>query len=173
MCLISLIWNLLIRSFILVKSNTFRLTKFSKKRIAFNIFIPIPVQEMIYVKSIQKITPMDVSVSGTIDLKTYLKKFRGGCRHLAPPGSAFANSFEHVLKLSLVNILRHKPQTAFFRLKKIIIAWIICGSKMSCSFRVVWQKKTIMDFHQSYCMWHSDNVYLHWLILLPLCFHLF
>jgi len=76
--------NLLIRSFILVKSNTFRLTKFSKKRIAFNIFIPIPVQEMIYVKPIQKITPMDVSVSGTIDRKTYLKKFRGGFRHLAP-----------------------------------------------------------------------------------------
>jgi len=36
------------------------------------------VLEMVYLKTIQKITPMDVSVSGTIDQKTYLKKFRGG-----------------------------------------------------------------------------------------------
>jgi len=33
---------------------------------------------MIYLKAVQKITPMDVSVSGTIDEKTYLKNFRGG-----------------------------------------------------------------------------------------------
>jgi len=35
------------------------------------------VQEMVYLLAIQKITPMDVSVSITIDQKTYLKKFRG------------------------------------------------------------------------------------------------
>jgi len=32
---------------------------------------------------------MDVSVSGTIDQKTYLKKFRGGFSPLTPPGSAY------------------------------------------------------------------------------------
>jgi len=37
---------------------------------------------MVYLNAIQKITPMDVSVSGTIDEKTYLKKFSGG---LQPP----------------------------------------------------------------------------------------
>jgi len=37
---------------------------------------------MYYLKAIQKITPMDVSVSGTIDEKMYLKKFREG---LQPP----------------------------------------------------------------------------------------
>jgi len=44
---------------------------------------------MIYVKPIQKITPMDVSVFGTIDRKTYLKKFRGASAPLVPPGSAY------------------------------------------------------------------------------------
>jgi len=43
---------------------------------------------MIYLKAIQKIIPMDVSVTGTIDQKTYLKKFRGGFSSLSPPGSA-------------------------------------------------------------------------------------
>jgi len=37
---------------------------------------------MVYLKAIQKIIPMDVSVSLTIDQKQYLKKFRGG---LQPP----------------------------------------------------------------------------------------
>jgi len=36
---------------------------------------------MVYLKAIQKIVPMDVSVSGTIDQKTHLKKLRG----LQPP----------------------------------------------------------------------------------------
>jgi len=30
---------------------------------------------MVYLKAIKKISPMDVSVSETIDQKTYLKKF--------------------------------------------------------------------------------------------------
>jgi len=42
------------------------------------------VQEMVYLKAIQEITPMDVSVSGTIDQKTYLMKFRGGVIPLSP-----------------------------------------------------------------------------------------
>ena len=35
-------------------------------------------------KAIQKIVPMDVSVSGTIDQKTHLKKIRGALAPLAP-----------------------------------------------------------------------------------------
>jgi len=46
---------------------------------------------MVYLKVIQKITPMDVSVSVTIDRTMYLKKFRGGfsplSSHLDPPMS--------------------------------------------------------------------------------------
>jgi len=53
-----------------------RTAKFGKISLAFNIFVPIPVQEMVCLKAIQKIIPMDVSVSGTIDQKTYLKRFR-------------------------------------------------------------------------------------------------
>jgi len=56
------------------------LPKFGKISLAYNIYVPIPVQEMVYLKAVQKNypnVPMDVSVSGTIDQKTYLKKFRG------------------------------------------------------------------------------------------------
>jgi len=76
---------LFIRSFIYSKINTFSLSKFSKLSFAFNIFVPIPVQEMVYLKAIQKSTPIGVSVSGTIGQKTNLKKFRGASAPLAPP----------------------------------------------------------------------------------------
>jgi len=76
--------NLFIRSLIYSEINTFRLSNFSKISFAFNIFVPIPVQEMVYLKAIQKITPMDVSVSGTINQKTYLKKFKGNFSPLDP-----------------------------------------------------------------------------------------
>jgi len=76
---------LFIRRFIYSEINTFGLPKCSKIIFAFNIFAPIPVLEMVYLKTIQKIIPMDVSVSGTIDQKTYLKKFRGGFSPLSPP----------------------------------------------------------------------------------------
>jgi len=63
--------------------------KFSKISFAFNIFVPIPMQEMVYLKAIQN-SPMSVSVSGTTDQKTYLNKFRGGFSPLSPPpGSAY------------------------------------------------------------------------------------
>jgi len=45
----------------------------------------MPVQEIVYLKAVQKITPMDVSVPGTIDQKTYLKKFREGFSPLSLP----------------------------------------------------------------------------------------
>jgi len=70
-----------IRTFIYCEINTFGLPKLSKLSFAFNIFVLIPVQEMVYLKVIQKITPMDVSVSETIDQKTYLKNLGG----LHPP----------------------------------------------------------------------------------------
>ena len=76
---------MLIRSFRYSEINTFRLSKFSKISFAFIIFFPIPVQEMVYLKAIQKSAPMGVSVSGTTDQKTYLKKFRGASAPLAPP----------------------------------------------------------------------------------------
>jgi len=48
------------------------------------------MQEMVYLKVIQKSAPMGVSVSGTSDQKTYLKKFRGASGPLVPPpGSAY------------------------------------------------------------------------------------
>jgi len=76
---------LFIRSFIYSEICTFGLPKLSKISFAFNIFVHIPVQEMVDFKAIQKITPMDVSVSGNIDKKTYLKKFRGASAPLSPP----------------------------------------------------------------------------------------
>ena len=66
-----------IRTFIYSEINTFGLLKLSKISFAFNIFVLIPVQEMVHLKVIQKINPMDVSVSENIGQKTYLKKFRG------------------------------------------------------------------------------------------------
>jgi len=45
---------------------------------------------MVDLKAIQNIAPMDVSVSKTIDKKTYLKKCRGGFSPLSPlPGSSY------------------------------------------------------------------------------------
>ena len=46
------------------------------------------MQEMVYLKAIQKSATMGISVSGTTDQKTYLKKFRGASAPLAPPSSA-------------------------------------------------------------------------------------
>jgi len=63
---------------------TLGLPKFSKISFVFNIFVPNPVQEMVYLKAIQKITPVDVFVSGTTDQKMYLKKL-GGFSPLSPP----------------------------------------------------------------------------------------
>jgi len=48
---------LFVRSFIYSEINTFGLPKFSKISFAFNIFVPILVQEMVYLKAIQKSHP--------------------------------------------------------------------------------------------------------------------
>jgi len=77
--------NVFIRTFIYSEINTFGLPKLSNISFEFNIFVLIPVQAMVYLKVIQKITPMDVYVSETINQKTYLKKFRGGFSPLSPP----------------------------------------------------------------------------------------
>jgi len=42
------------------------------------------MQEMVYLKAIQNSAPMGVSVSGTTDQKTYLKKSRGVSSPLSP-----------------------------------------------------------------------------------------
>jgi len=73
-----------VRSFVYSEINTFGLPILSKISFAFNIFVPIPVQEMAYLKAIQKITPMHVSVSGTIDRKNVYEIFRGVSAPLAP-----------------------------------------------------------------------------------------
>jgi len=49
--------NLLIRSFIFSEINTSGLPKFSKISFEFNIFFPIPVQKVVYIKTIQKNHP--------------------------------------------------------------------------------------------------------------------
>ena len=81
----SLYENVFIRTFIYCEINTFGLPKLSKLSYAFDIFVLIPVQEMVCLKVIQKITPMDVSVSETMDQKTYLRKFRRSFSPLSPP----------------------------------------------------------------------------------------
>jgi len=48
---------LFIGSFIYSEICTFGLPKFSKIILAFNIFVPIPVQKMVYLKAIQKRYP--------------------------------------------------------------------------------------------------------------------
>jgi len=53
---------------------------------------------MVYLKAIQKITPMEVSVSGTIDQKIYLKKFRGASSPLAPPLDPPMTSYSLLVK---------------------------------------------------------------------------
>jgi len=64
----------------------------------------------------KNITPMEVSLSGTIDQKTYLKKFRGGFSLLSPPprGSAYAFTFvlggldiENLTKTPLIYIVSY------------------------------------------------------------------
>jgi len=70
-----------IRSSIYSEINTFKLSKFSKISFASNIFVRIPVQGMVYLKAIQKITPMNVSVSWTFDQKRIWKNVGG----LQPP----------------------------------------------------------------------------------------
>jgi len=96
---------LFIRSFIYSEINTFRLSKLSKISFACNIFVPIPMQEMVYLKAIQKSAPMGVSVSGTTDQKTYLKKFRGESAPLVPPGSAYDDRLPICSNVRMVSVL--------------------------------------------------------------------
>jgi len=53
--------------------SPFGLPELNKIDLAYNIFVPIPVQGLVYLKAFKKIAPMDVSVSRTIDQKLYLK----------------------------------------------------------------------------------------------------
>jgi len=72
------------------------------------LFVPISVQEMVYLKAIQKNYPMDVSVLGTIDQKTYRKKFRG---EIQPPlPSPPCSAYEGVQKSENFKIWLQKSQ---------------------------------------------------------------
>jgi len=43
------------------------------------------VQEMVYLKAVQKVIPMDVSLSGSMEEKTHPKNFTGCSTPLARP----------------------------------------------------------------------------------------
>jgi len=63
---------------------------------------------MVYLKAIQKITPKDVAVSGTIDEETYLKKFRGGFSPLSPPpGSAYDICRSWIFDKKIILLSKH------------------------------------------------------------------
>jgi len=64
---------------------------------------------MVYFKAMQKITPMDVSVSGTIDQKTYLKNLEGDLVPSAPPGSAY----EHTVVQYCITFLQKIAEVSF------------------------------------------------------------
>ena len=59
---------------------------------------------------------MNVSVSGTIDQKTYLKKFRGNSAPLPPPGSAYETCvwFSKLIKKSAVACIKN------FLMKRVV-----------------------------------------------------
>jgi len=61
-----------------------RSAQIEQNKLCIYYFRPYPVQKMVYLKVIQKITTMDVSVSENIGQKTCLKKFRGASDPLAP-----------------------------------------------------------------------------------------
>jgi len=67
---------------------------------------------------------MDVSVSETMDQKTYLRKFEGGLQPLSPPGSAYG--LNHLAPALLV------PPT----LKKVPPPMIVRQDSMCCSSQI-------------------------------------
>ena len=77
--------NVFIRSFIYSEINIFGQFKFSNISFAFDIFVPTPVQEIVCLKAIQNINPMNVSVSGTSDKKRIWKTFVVASAPLVPP----------------------------------------------------------------------------------------
>jgi len=81
---------LFIRSFIYSEIYTFGLSKFSRIRLAFNIFIPIPVQEMVYLKAMHKKLPHWTFLCREPSIRKRIWKNLGGASDpLAPPGSAY------------------------------------------------------------------------------------
>jgi len=73
---------LFVRSFIYSEINTFRLPKFSEISFEFNIFVPIPVQEMLYLKAIQRNRLSGRFCVGNHRSKNVSEKIYGG---LQPP----------------------------------------------------------------------------------------
>ena len=59
--------------------------KFSKISFAFNIFVPIPVYEMVYFKAMQKNQPNGRFCVRNHRSKTVFEKFRAGFSPLSPP----------------------------------------------------------------------------------------
>jgi len=57
---------------------------------------------MVYLKAIQKSAPMGVSVSGTTDQKTYLKKFMGVFSPLNPLDPPMTHGKEQCLTKQII-----------------------------------------------------------------------
>ena len=68
-------YNWLLEVLFLVKQ--IRTAQIQQNKLCISYFHPYPCARNGLFKAIQKITPMDVSVSGTIDQISYLKTFRG------------------------------------------------------------------------------------------------
>jgi len=92
--------NLYIRSFIYSEINTFRLSKFSKISFAFNIFIPIPVQE----KAIQENYPNGRFCVGNHRSKNVYEKIWGVSAPLAPLGSAYGLAVGTTIMETFINL---------------------------------------------------------------------
>ena len=56
--------------------------------------------------------------------------------HIAQSNQRFQKCFECDWNLSLVDILRPNPQTAFVNMTKMLIVWMIFGSRLPSSFSI-------------------------------------
>ena len=97
--------NLFIRNFIYSEICTFGLPKLSKLSSAFNIFVLIPVQEMVYLKAMQKNYANGRFCVGKYRSKTVSENIQGGIQPPYPPGSAYETSAPHWSVISFQYII--------------------------------------------------------------------
>jgi len=119
---------LFIGSFIYSEINAFGLPKFSKISFAFNIFVPIPVQEMVYLMATQKNHPNGHFCAGKHRSKNVSEKNLGGLSpfslpwiHLRPSkiklpgcgGSTLQSEYHEIPILSLRCIVNPRIRLGF------------------------------------------------------------
>jgi len=96
------------RSFIYSEINTFKLSKFNKINYAFNTFVPILVQEMVYLKAIQKNHPNGRFCVGNCRSKNVSEKIWGELQpHYPPSRSAYEVISHFNLSLLLFYLFRN------------------------------------------------------------------